>query len=114
MASDRKILEKLRELVNGDPFAGPFWPLSLELTHLGAGDPDWEKADTLAPLRTLHKAKVSIIDWRALPKVFLFPAPRDEDDEGPDYAIEDFGSDYEDDEDEDEEDEDNEEDEQSF
>lgn len=38
-ASDRRLLEKLRDLVSGDPYAGAFWPLSLELNHLGGGDP---------------------------------------------------------------------------
>jgi len=95
MASDRRLLDKLRSLVIGDPFAGAFWPLSVELIHMGVGDPTWEKADTLAPLRTLHKAKISIIDWAALPKVFAKASPSDSDDDEPHCAIEDFGSDYE-------------------
>jgi hypothetical protein len=97
MAADRRLLDSLRGLISGDPYAGAFWPVSLELTHLGAGDSAWEKANTLAPLRTLHKAKISIVDWAAPPKVFSsVPSPGDEG--GPEYAIEDFGSDYEGDE----------------
>jgi hypothetical protein len=36
MALDRKLPEKLRAALTGDPYAGAFWPLSLELTHLTA------------------------------------------------------------------------------
>jgi hypothetical protein len=99
LASDRKLYDKLRASVSGDPYAGAFWPLSLELTHLGVGDTEWVKTDTLAPLRELHKAKISIIEWTAPPKVFLARPPSNGDDSGPTYAIEDFGSDYEDEED---------------
>jgi hypothetical protein len=105
MALDRKLPKKLRALVSGDPYAGAFWPLSLELTHLGVGDSEWEKADTLAPLRTLHKAKISIIDWSAPPKVFATPPSPGGDDNEPHYAIEDLGSDYEENEDEEQEEE---------
>ena len=46
-------------------------------------------------LRTLHDAKISIVDWEAPPKVFLDQSGDDGDnDSGPDYAIEDYGSDY--------------------
>jgi reverse transcriptase-like protein len=94
LASDKKLYSSLRGIVNGDPFAGPFWPLTLELSHLAEGDPRWGGSSTLNVLRTLHDAKISIIDWDALPRVFL-EAPRDGgDDDGPDYAIEDYGSDY--------------------
>jgi hypothetical protein len=88
MASDRRLSEKLKALVTGDPFAGPFWPLSLELTHLGVGNADWEKADTLAPLRALHKAKISIIDWAAPPKVFAMREALERNEQEPQYAIE--------------------------
>ena len=66
-----------------------------------------ESADTLPALRALHVAKASIIDWEAPPKVSATASSPD-DGSGPDYAIEDFGSDYGDDfwqEDEDEDDE---------
>lgn len=96
-ASDKTLPEKLRQAVTGDPYAGPFWPLSLELTHLGAGDANWEKADTLPVLRTLHKAKISLVQWNAAPKVFATVDVPDWAPHHPDYAIEDFGTDYGDD-----------------
>jgi hypothetical protein len=100
MANDRQLIGKLRKLIGGDPFAGPFWPLSLELTHLGKEDSAWKRSSTLAPLRTLHNAKISIIDWSAPPKVFSIPLSSGGDGGGgPGYAIEDFGSDYGDSED---------------
>jgi hypothetical protein len=105
MCSDRKLLEKLRDIVSGDPYAGPFWPLSLELTYLGAGDSTWEQAATLPVLRALHSAQVSIIEWNAPPKVFE-EHPPDNGGDSPDYAIEDFGSDYSGDDDNEEEEED--------
>lgn len=107
LANDQKIPDRLRDMVDGEPFAGMFWPLTLELTHLGKGSPKWAKHPTIAPLRSLHDAKVSIIDWSAPPKVFsrrLYDG--DDDGDGgavdilPKFAIEDYGSDYtEDDED---------------
>jgi hypothetical protein len=100
LASDRKLFDKLKAVVSGDPYAGAFWPLSLELTHLGVGDPAWEKADTLGPLQTLHKAKISIIDWATPPKVFVTVPSSGGDDDKPQYAIEEFGSDYEEEENE--------------
>lgn len=93
MSSDRTLLAKLRQVVVGDPYAGPFWPLSLELSHLGAGDANWDTAATLQALRALHQAKVSLIDWDAAPRVFATP-PTSDGGEPPDYAIEDFGADY--------------------
>lgn len=95
MATDRRLLRTLRGGVSGDPFSGSFWPLSLELEHLGAGDPEWFSGRTLPVLRTLHSARVSIIEWNAPPKVFSGgggrdPGPLDD----PDFAIENIGSDY--------------------
>ena len=92
LASDRGLYASMRDIVTGDPFAGAFWPLTLELTHLAEGDPRWVGSATPAIVRTLHDAKISIIDWNALPKVFL-RAPGD-DDRKPECAIEDYGSDY--------------------
>jgi hypothetical protein len=95
LASDRKLWLGLRDIVDGDPFAGTFWPLTLELAHLGEGDPKWTGHSTIEVLRTLHSAKISIIDWAAPPKVFLHaPENGDDDHGGPDFAIEDYGSDY--------------------
>jgi hypothetical protein len=98
LAGDRNLYSNLRDIVDGDPFAGASWPLSLELTHLAEDDAKWSAAATSAVLRTLHDAKISIIDWDALPKVFVeSPTGSDDGDEGrPSYAIEDYGSDYED------------------
>jgi hypothetical protein len=58
------------------------------------GDSAWIKAGTLPPLRTLHDGKISIIDWTAPPKVFA-TGPSGGVNGEPNYAIEDFGSDYE-------------------
>ncbi len=103
MAGDRKLIEKLRGRVDGDPFAGAFWPLTLELTHFNDEDPNWAAANTLPVLRGLHGNRISIIDWNAPPRVF------EADGEGPEpripnYAIEDIGSDYPGDDEEDHED----------
>lgn len=100
LARDNTLYDQMRDVVDGDPFAGSFWPLTLELSHLGEGDPNWNTNSTSAALRKLHDARVSIIDWQAPPKVFLREAPsgddesNDGDDGFPDYAIEDYGSYY--------------------
>ena len=53
----------------------------------------------------MHNAGASIIEWDAPPKVFAVEAADTDDDGEPDYAIEDYGSDYgEDDTDEPQED----------
>jgi hypothetical protein len=94
LAGDRKLFSGLRNVVEGDPFAGKFWPLTLELTHLAKSDPKWGGDATAESLRTLHEAKISIIHWDALPRVF--PEPPDDGNhfDDPDHAIEDYGSDY--------------------
>jgi hypothetical protein len=94
LASDRNLYARMWEIVDGDPFAGPYWPLTLELTHLDKSDPKWGGSSTQGVLRTLHDAKISIIDWNALPRVFIVEPPDGDGDDGPDYAIEDYGSDY--------------------
>jgi hypothetical protein len=101
MAGDRRLIEKLRERVEGDPFAGECWPLTLELYHLHQEDVNWALATTLPVLRSLHNKRISIIDWSAPPRVFATPT------RAPSRAIEDIGSDYAEDEEdgEDEEDE---------
>jgi Reverse transcriptase (RNA-dependent DNA polymerase) len=104
MATDRRLLQPLRDKVSGDPFSGSFWPLSLELEHLGAGDPGWASGKTPQVLRTLHLARASIIDWNAAPKVFTEGVGQEPDlPDEPDFAIEDIGSDYIGDHDEDDE-----------
>ncbi len=99
VATDPKIYDRVRKAVDGEPFAGRFWPLALELAYLKQADTAWASSETLEVLRSLHKHKASIIDWSASPKVFV---ETDFEGEYPDYAIEDYGLDYDnDDEDED-------------
>jgi len=107
MASDKSLVDKLRSVVEGNPFGGTYWPLTLELTHLNLADPAWFAVKSQPILQLLHSSKVSIIDWAAPPKVFQSESvDADSGDEDPSYAIEDFGSDYGDDGDEDFSDED--------
>jgi hypothetical protein len=93
LTTDKRLYDHLRSVVEGNPHAGQHWPLTLELTHLNEDDPAWTNMTTHSALRGLHDAKISIIDWNALPRVFL-QAPADHEDGGPDYAIEDYGADY--------------------
>lgn len=90
LTDDRRLKKKLVEKVSGNPIAGPFWPLSLELNHLGFGDDAWLLEALPPSLMALHTAKASIIDWEALPKVF----DHDEGESKPEFAIEDYGADY--------------------
>lgn len=92
LTADRRLREKLIKKVVESPIAGPFWPLSLELVHLGKGEPAWLREKLPAYLLVLHQKRASLIDWGAKPKVYA-DAPDDGDDE-PDYAIEDYGADY--------------------
>jgi hypothetical protein len=101
VTSDKTLEDKLRSVVEGNPYAGSYWPLTLELTHLGIAAPEWLPGSTPAPLLALHNAQASIVDWDAPPKVFAVEGLDLDDDDEPDYAIEDYGSDYGD-EDEDE------------
>jgi hypothetical protein len=95
LASDKSLYNRLRSVVEGSPHAGQYRPLTLELTHLDEADPAWLAAPTPMALRGLHDAKVSIIDWNALPHVFIESRRgEDSDDDDPDYAIEDYGADY--------------------
>lgn len=91
MASDRNLKIKLRQIVEGNPYSGTYWPLTLELTHLGLGDANWKTEGSVASIRCLHDAAVSIINWDALPRVFVKDS---NDEEMPEHAIEDYGSDY--------------------
>lgn len=92
LTSDRRLREKLIKKVLGSPITGPFWPLTLELVHLGKGKADWLQEKIPAYLLVLHQKRASLIDWGAKLKVYE-DAPDDGDDE-PDYAIEDYGADY--------------------
>ena len=91
LATDKGLSMKLRDNVEGDPFAGAFWPLTLELVHLGIAKSNWMNASTPSVLRILHGAKVSMIDWGALPRVF---GALSIEESKPEFAIEDYGSDY--------------------
>ena len=98
---DKTLGALLWSRVEGNPYSGTGWPLSLELVHLGIGGFDFAPFEgTERGLTLLHKDGLSIVDWSALPKVFF-------DDDGdpiakPRRAIEDFTSDYDaDDEDDD-------------
>jgi len=105
LTTDRKLKQKLWACVSGNAFAGSFWPLTLEMIHLGIGNPLWMKEVANPSLRRLHELKASIIDWSARPRVFDEDEPdggNDGDDE-PDFAIEDYGADYGDYDDEDNE-----------
>lgn len=96
LVSDKKLASKLIATVEGDLCAGPSWPLTLELVHLGLGDPSWAAKIAAAPeaMRMLHDAKASMVVWNALPKVFSSGSDLDHE---PEYAIEDYSFDYGDD-----------------
>ncbi|SSC71452.1 unnamed protein product [Ciceribacter sp. T2.26MG-112.2] len=91
MTTDRRLWSKLREVVADNPLAGSAWPLSLELIHLEKGDAAWIDGSLPLAMRILHEQKASIIEWSARPRVFDEP---DDDDDMPDFAIEDYGADY--------------------
>jgi hypothetical protein len=107
LAQDVSLYSRLRDRIEGEPFAGIYWPLTLELAHLSEADAAWASSPSPAVLRTLHDSQISIIDWDALPKAFVAPIKLgdDDDDFEPEYALEDIGSDYTDDDDLDDEDE---------
>ncbi|OCJ14909.1 hypothetical protein A6U89_22670 [Agrobacterium sp. B133/95] len=92
LTADKRLRDKLVKKVVESPIAGPFWPLSLELVHLGKGEAAWLREKIPAYLLVLHQKQASIIDWEAKPKVYD-DSPDDDGDE-PDYAIEDYGADY--------------------
>jgi hypothetical protein len=114
LVREKTLPERLRETITTDPYSGAGWPLALELRHLGLEGTLFQASKTDEPLRFLHEQKASLVDWNALPKVFLRDDDeddnnKDKDDEfEPSYAIEDFTSDYENDDEEDNEDEDKE------
>lgn len=93
LLEDRQWRSKLIGLVEGDPLSGPYWPLTLELTHLRKGDRRWLSGSSIPPvIIALHAQRKSIIDWDALPKVFgdADGIPHDV----PEKALEDYGDDY--------------------
>jgi hypothetical protein len=103
LVGDRGLINKLRDRVEGDPFAGSCWPLTLELTHFHDEDPTWASAPTVAALRILHENRISIIEWNAPPRVFELDVEPGLEPRFPAFAIEDVGSDYPGDDEEDEE-----------
>ena len=94
LAAARGLGNALLAAVDGDPFAGPCWPLALELNHLARKTPSWKVKTVNSVLASLHASRVSLIDWAALPKVFSGPLGAGGDRDVPETAIEDFGSDY--------------------
>ncbi len=91
-------LKELWQVVDDEPLAGPQWPLSLELNHLGIAKP--RKIDLKGPeeLAGIHTVKASLVNWDALPRAFL-----DDDNElneKPEFAFERRVSSYDDDDDE--------------
>ncbi|QOF73173.1 RNA-directed DNA polymerase [Aminobacter sp. SR38] len=97
LATDRNLKGKLWGVVDGTPFSGAFWPLTLEMMHLGIADPIWNRDTAHVSMRSLHNAKVSIIDWDAPPRVFDGEKDKPRPpwlDWQPDAAIEDYGDDY--------------------
>ena len=59
VASDKNMRDKLCSVVEGNPFAGTYWPLTLELNHLGMADPAWLAMKSPPSLRALHDANAS-------------------------------------------------------
>lgn len=97
LTKDKSLGHKLVSRIDGDQFASAYWPLSLELNHLGINP---TQGHTEPPLAILHNANASIIDWQAPPPVFVLEDDEEEEVEVPEFAIEDFTSDYESDEEE--------------
>jgi hypothetical protein len=110
--NDKEVPSKLIATVDGDASAGYHWPLSLELNYLELAKPPVHAAGS--PLGLLHADRCTLIDWDALPAVFVPDEGGEEvvegedDDYEPPFAIEDYASDYESDEEEGDEDEDEE------
>lgn len=71
LTGDKTIGQSLWNRVEGNSFSGPYWPLSLELTHLGVANANASVVTGAeAPIRALHDSKLSIFDWSAGPAVF--------------------------------------------
>ena len=101
LASNSQGLDALAAMVAGsDQFTGRLWPLSLELYHLGHEQRLEQQRSAAGDLvGTYHNARVSLIDWNSLPRVFERDATEGDDgsDWEPEYAIEDYASAYDDD-----------------
>jgi hypothetical protein len=106
LANDKRVPDKARSKLDKTSYSGGTWPLSLELVHLELVGNALQSVNAEAPLQLLHEGKLSLLDWKAVPKVFLredddLTEEFDEDYE-PENAIEDFTSDYDDDSEDDE------------
>ena len=99
LTNDKGLVPKLRQKVTGNPISGQYWPLTLEMIHLGLGLAPWLTASPTVPLRKLHEEGATIIAWETKPKVFASSDQDEQDDDEPAYAIEDYGADYSGDED---------------
>lgn len=103
LTRDKKLGNSLWSLIDGNLFTSQWWPLSLELNHLGIANPAPQAVlGAEEVMRLQHEGSASIVDWDARPAVFS--PDRDDDDlmleDEPDHAIEDYTSDYDDEEEE--------------
>jgi hypothetical protein len=98
LCADRKIISKTIDRISGNTFVGSWWPLLLELNHIGKLPRNWGDQTLPASIRTLTDAKVSIINWGAQPRVFDIPPDESISARAPSRAIEHLGSDYRDEE----------------
>lgn len=95
LTSDANIAQSLWDRVEGNTYSGAYWPLTLELTHLGIANGSAVTASGAElPLRALHDGQLSIFDWSAGPVVFKLPPGKKGK---PKRAIEAYTSDYDDD-----------------
>jgi hypothetical protein len=104
LAADSDLPAKLCARIEGDPYSGSYWPLTLELVHLDLAA-SLALSPSKSPLGCLHEAKASLFDWKAAPKVFE-GMEKKWGFGGPGYAIEKVTSDYDDADGEDDEDKD--------
>lgn len=101
---DKTLGKKLWESVDGNPYSGGSWPLTLELLNLDVTAPsEYLPNNVDSELMQIFVDRSSLIDWDARPRVFIDDDGEDLDE--PESAIEDYTSDYDDDHDEDEGDE---------
>lgn len=100
LASGPNLLNMLEETATGaDQFTGSLWPLTLELYHLDhCGKLEAYRSAGNAVEAAFHAARVSMIDWDSMPRVFeREEGAAEEADWEPEYAIEDYASAYDDD-----------------
>lgn len=91
LTNDKSIAQTLWDRMEGNSYSGPFWPLTLELQHLGIANSNAVTASGAeAPLRALHDSGMSLFDWLSGPAVFKKKGGK------PSSAIEAYTSDYDD------------------